>query len=135
MRTYTLTIDGHLPTKANSRRIVLNRKTKKPFSIKSEEANTWTEACILKCKTFMAGKKPLVGEVGLRAHVYYRSNRSDLDVSLLQDGLQKGGIYVNDRQIVQVQAFKHIDKLNPRCIIEVWEIQSKIEKNTSTNGT
>ena len=117
-RKYSFIIDGHLPTKANSRRIVPNKKTGKIMSIKSEDALNWTQACIYICNIFMAGKTPLKGPVALRAHIYYRSNRSDLDVSLLMDGLQKGRIYSNDRQVVYCESFKHIDP-----IVAIWELE------------
>jgi Holliday junction resolvase RusA-like endonuclease len=122
-RKYGFCLWGHLPTKANSRRIVTNKKTGKPFSIKSEDANTWTTDCILACREIMQGKTPLVGQLAMRVHVYYRSNRSDLSVELLMDGLQKGGIYLNDRQIIYQELFKQIDPENPRTEIAVWELE------------
>jgi hypothetical protein len=106
------------------------------MSIKSEDALNWIDACIYTCNVFMAGKIPLKGPVGLRARIYYRSNRSDLDVSLLMDGLQKGRVYLNDRQVVFCESYKEIDPIHPRTIVEVWEMEplEKIPVNHKTRG-
>jgi Holliday junction resolvase RusA-like endonuclease len=126
-RRFVFTLKGHLPTKANSRRIVTNRKTGKPFSIKSDDALSWTENCIIACKKLMRDQTPLLGKLGMKVHIYYRSNRSDLDVGLLQDGLQKGGVYGNDRQLVFIESRKEIDPISPRSEVEVWELEDPQE--------
>lgn len=129
-RRFVFTLKGHLPTKANSRRIVTNRKTGKPFSIKSDDARSWTEDCIIACKKLMRVQTPLLGKLGMKATVYYRSNRSDLSVELLMDGLQKGKVYTNDRQLVFIESRKEIDPINPRSEVEVWELEDPKKKGS-----
>jgi Holliday junction resolvase RusA-like endonuclease len=50
-------------------------------------------------------------------HIYYASQRPDLDESLILDLLQ-GILYKNDRQVRERHVYHFIDKLNPRT--EIW---------------
>ena len=67
--------------------------------------------------------KPFEGNIRFSAIVYYVDRRRDLDVALIQDCLQKAGIIKNDRQVQEIHAFRKIDKLNPRTIFTLEEIQ------------
>jgi len=57
--------------------------------------------------------------VSVSVWVWYPTRRQDLDVALVHDLLQKSGVIVNDRQIVEQHNYCHIDKLNPRVVVEV----------------
>ena len=62
--------------------------------------------------------RPLVCDVVVTVHVFYASRRPDLDESLILDLLQ-GNLYLNDRQVKEKHIYWHLDKENPRSIIEV----------------
>lgn len=87
----------------------------------SEEGRRFKIRCInaahLQCRT------PLTGDVSLRATVYFKDRKRDLDNCLkpLLDALQ-GIVYVNDRQVVHLDFTKALDKGNPRIEMEVTEV-------------
>jgi len=73
------------------------------------------------------------GNVCLEVKMYYKTKLSDLDVSLVQDILQRDvdkqygivlfkGLYLNDRQIFELHLYKYHDKENPRVEIKAYEI-------------
>jgi Holliday junction resolvase RusA-like endonuclease len=104
----------------NGRQVGRNRRTGKVFNIKSQAAREW-EASITDQAQLCAPRPMLQGPLQFSVLAYYRDNRSDLDVELLYDALQKI-VYKNDRQIVAKCAFKKIDARNPRCECLVREI-------------
>ena len=111
------TIIGEPASKANSRRLVINKKTGKPMSIKSEKALAYVKA-VQKQVPILA---PLLdGPLVAHISIYYASRRPDLDESLILDALQ-GRIYHNDRQIEIKHVSKGIDKKNPRAYVEIRE--------------
>ncbi|MBE0428129.1 MAG: RusA family crossover junction endodeoxyribonuclease [Nitrospirae bacterium] len=109
-------IFGEPASKANSRQIVFNKRTLKPQVIKSKKANQYLENFIFQCPK---PKKPIESSVALTAHIYYASNRPDLDESIIMDGLQKARVLKNDRLITQKHIYKHIDRKNPRAEIKI----------------
>lgn len=115
-----LKITGELCSKSNSRRIVM--RGKRPLVIKSEKALLYEESSLLQLSNQLRGFDAYEGYVRLIAHVYYSTKRPDLDISLLQDVLEKAGVYKNDRQVVEIHAFKYWDKENPRVLVEVEEV-------------
>ncbi len=119
-----LTIIGELASKSNSRRLVL--RGKHPRIIKSEKALNYEQSAMLQIKMQRGLPETLEGAISAEFHVYYASRRPDLDVSLIQDVLQKAGIYKNDRQIVELHAFKYIDKNNPRVLIKINEVDDPL---------
>lgn len=125
------TILGECASKSNSRRLV--RFGERIASIKSKKALEYTESAILqipdRCKLM------LEGPIKLTVVAYYASRRPDLDLSVLMDALQakfKGseaprklirrGVYLNDRQLIEQHFYRRLDKLNPRCEIQVEEL-------------
>jgi len=64
--------------------------------------------------------KPLEGNVGIILWVYRPRKVGDLDntLKLLLDGL-KGYAWIDDKQIIQIQAYRFDDKENPRAVIQV----------------
>ncbi len=111
-------IYGEPASKANSRKIIINKRTLKPQVIKSDKANRYLRDFVLQCPK---PKHPINNHVVLTAHIYYASDRPDLDESVIMDGLQKAGIIKNDRLIREKHIYKFIDKVNPRVEIEIKE--------------
>ena len=68
----------------------------------------------------------LSGPIRLEATIYYPSRRSDLDESLIMDGLQ-GLVIENDRQIIEKIIVKRLDPANPRSIITITELDGDLE--------
>lgn len=114
-----LKIHGQLFSKSNSR--VFSQRGGKPILFKRKEVLDYVEGALWELKPQLRGHKPYENPVYLKATIYYRSKRSDLDVSLLQDILEKAGVYLNDRQVYKIECEKRFDKENPRCLIEVDE--------------
>lgn len=104
-------VSGELASKSNSR-----IRTHWGGFIKSDKARRFCkdfEAQIPKQRTAFEGPCKLI------ATVYYASRRPDLDISLLQDCIQKQGIIKNDRQIDALEIYKQIDKGAPRVHFRV----------------
>jgi len=113
-------IYGTLYGKANSRRIVVNRRTRKPMVVKQSGALKFEQ-------DFMAQVKrppvPFEGKVALSALVYYPNNRQDLEIELLKDCIEKTGILKNDKQVVEYRRIiRKLDKNNPRVVFALREI-------------
>jgi hypothetical protein len=144
------TILGAPCSKANSRRLmIINRR---PAFIKSEAALQYERDVEkqLRAESRMMFSEP----VRVTMHIYYESERPDLDESLILDCLQarykrykgplyevradefaygKGerkliskGVYLNDRLVREKHIYHHIDKLNPRTEIEVELITAQL---------
>ena len=113
------TILGEPASKANSRRIVTvgrGRHAQRRV-IKSEKALGW----VATARAQIARQRPaalLEGRLRFEAVIYYRSERPDLDASLLLDVLQ-GVVFRNDRQCREQHLYHAIDKANPRSEIVV----------------
>jgi Holliday junction resolvase RusA-like endonuclease len=120
---FSATVDGSLPSMKNQRRIVLNKATGKPFSIKSKKAEDYATSFMYqigqKCP-----KKPITADLSLRVRVWYPSKKNDLDIEFLCDLLEKTGIIANDRQIKHKEATHcGVDKVNPRVIFTLYEVK------------
>jgi len=107
-------IYGTLYGKANSRRLVTNRRTGKSMMIKQDGALRFEQ-------DFMAqAKRPLVpyeGKVALSTIVYYPNNRQDLEIELLKDCIERAGILKNDKQIWEYCGIiRKLSKDNPRVV-------------------
>lgn len=63
---------------------------------------------------------PYTGDIALIIDVFRRYKMGDLDnrLKIILDALQ-GTIYRDDKQIVEIHAIRHEDKLNPRVEVEV----------------
>lgn len=123
MDDINITIMGETCSKSNSRRLV--NRGGKPMFIKSQKALDYEANALVQLKLHKNRYKwqTIEGPCVLEAEIYYASRRPDLDVSLLQDVLEKGGVYKNDRQIVELHLFKHLDKNNPRSVVTVYEAE------------
>jgi Holliday junction resolvase RusA-like endonuclease len=110
MDSVTLTIYGECVSMKNSR-----QKTSWGGIIKSDKARQYESDIIAQVKTL---PKLLEGELSVTMHLYYTTQRPDLDGDLILDCLQ-GRIYQNDRQVREKHLFHGIDKVNPRAEIEI----------------
>lgn len=112
-----LKINGKLYNKSNARKFTHIRG--RPMLIKSNEAQLYEQSAILQIKTQLGSHTAFEEPVVLEVHVWYENKRPDLDVSLLQDILEKAGVYKNDRLVHEIHAFKYFDKDNPRVLVRV----------------
>jgi Holliday junction resolvase RusA-like endonuclease len=115
-----LTILGQPYSKANSRRLV--NRGGKPMFIKSKEALEYQESALWQLKS-QVRKKMFESPVAVEMTIYYKSQRPDLDESLILDILEKAGVYKNDRLVREKHIFHGIDKDNPRAEIAIWQIE------------
>lgn len=113
----TLKIDGDLMSKSNSRIMTTRggrtRLIKKPKAIEYEESALW------QLKGQLRGHVTFTRPVRLDVRVWYSSMRPDLDVSLLQDVLEKAGVYKNDRLVEEIHAHRFLDRENPRLEVTI----------------
>lgn len=111
MKPIYLVVLGEPASKANSRKLVMFGK--RPASIKSDKARGYARDFDLQVRPIL----PLMqGELRIDLWIYYRTQRPDLDESLILDLLQ-GKIYENDRQVRERHVYHMIDKENPRIEI------------------
>lgn len=103
----------------NSRMIVRNPKTGKPFSIKKPEVSQAFHDFIIQAKNEWGGRPPVPQPATLKATIYYPSKRSDLDDGMLMDVLEKARIVENDRHIWRKEITKGINKDLPRVDFDV----------------
>ncbi len=115
---------GQLCSKSNSRQIVtINNR---PAIIKNKEAREYVKTFV---RLFFNPGIPFEGFLRMTVTAYYQDRRRDLDIALLQDCLQEGSrtnpgarVIKNDRQIIEIHAFRRLDKLNPRTVFSLEEI-------------
>ena len=117
LRWWTAVIEGEPASKANSRRVV--RRGKFTRVIKSEKALDYV-ARLREQIAPLPPERMLRGRLALTAHVYYASNRPDLDISLILDALQ-GLVYQNDRQVREMHLHHRIDRAHPRTRLHIAE--------------
>src|SRR3990167_9516512 len=99
-RGVKLTILGQVCSMKNRRMILRNRRTGKPFSAKSSDAERYAQDFLAQvpgwAKLALGSlTEPLQAEVT----AYYVDMRSDLDVEIVFDCLQAAGVIANDRYI------------------------------------
>lgn len=117
-----LKIKGKLLSKSNSR--VFTTRGRRPMLLKRPEAIEYTNNAIIQIKQQLKNHECYTSPVILEAHIWYKSKLSDLDVSLLQDVLEKAGVYQNDRLVHEIHAFKYFDKENPRVLVRIHELKN-----------
>ena len=132
------TILGQPQSKANSRRLVTINNS--PRSIKSKAALAFEKSMLRQIPP--KARVRLDGPVRVCVRIWYASNRSDLDESIVLDCLQdryatrrtkqgvvrdlvQHGVYKNDRQVHFKVVVHAIDRNNPRAqvIVEPLEMQ------------
>ena len=113
----TFQILGEPASKANSRKIV--KFGNRMASIKSDKARAYWNSAEQQMPT---GIVPTKNDVCVEMVIYYRTRRPDLDESLILDIMQ-GHLYENDRQVKQKKIYWQLDRVNPRTIIRVTELE------------
>jgi hypothetical protein len=134
------TIIGEAVSKANSRQLVPT-KSGKVRSIKSDKALAFEASMLRQIPTH--ARAMWTGRCAIRLHMFYASERPDLDESLVLDCLQARfkkvkrrngsfekvmthrGVVVNDRQFRRKFVYHDIDKLCPRVEITVWKLDQQ----------
>lgn len=68
-------------------------------------------------------REPFKGEVAVTVHVYRKQRSGDLDnrLKVLLDAL-KDVAFEDDKQVVEIHAFRFEDKANPRVVVEIREV-------------
>jgi Holliday junction resolvase RusA-like endonuclease len=111
-----ITILGQVPSKSNGYKIGNNRLYKSKELKDYENRFSWLYA-------LAQGKpsEPLKEKFSITIHVYFQSNRSDLDnaAKIILDCLQACKIIENDRLCHELHMVKYIDKENPRIKFEI----------------
>ena len=123
-QSVSFTVLGVPASKSNRRRAAVNPRTGQRMSIKSKEALKYCEDFALQVPP--EAKQGLGSQTALLRgiiSVWYPALRSDVDVELIWDLLQKCGVVTNDRWIREKFIYgAEIDPANPRVEITVEEI-------------
>lgn len=115
-----ITINGKIPSKSNSYRIVtVNGRS---HLAKSKRLTLYEQSFYLQCP--IRGRM-IKGFFRLDVDVYYENMRPDLDgcFKILLDCLQSCKAIKNDRQCVEIHARKLTDKERPRVEFEIEEVE------------
>ena len=89
---------------------------------KSKEAKAWEEEAGWALKKQWK-RKPLEHRIGLQIDWYFKKERDiSSGLKILEDLLQRQGVYINDSQIVMEFIRKEFDKDNPRVEILMAEL-------------
>jgi crossover junction endodeoxyribonuclease RusA len=94
-----------------------------PVRVKTGRAKKFIKAVGKVCEVERV--RPFAGEVKVDIHVYRPRRVGDLDGSFkaIFDAL-KGHAFEDDKQIVEIHAYRLDDKFNPRVEIEIFELQA-----------
>lgn len=111
-------IHGEPASKSNSRQLV--RIGGKWRLIKSKKARDYVASVARQVEPLPEAQQ-LRAPIAMTAHVFYASERPDLDPSLILDALQ-GRIYANDRAVREMHLYHHIDREQPRAVVTLFEI-------------
>ena len=119
MSTLSFTLYGEPASKSNSRRLV--QIGGRPRFIKSKKALSYVKAIQLQANALRLPMFEKGVDLSITMHIFYASRRPDLDESVVLDALQDI-VYHNDRQIKEKHIYWGLDKVEPRCEIELREI-------------
>lgn len=137
--TIRFTIFGECASKSNQRKLVTfgRGEDARPALIKSEKARHYERDALRQIPP--AARVRLQGPVKVTLRIFYASERPDLDESVVLDVLQdrykgKGdgrvlvqkGVYLNDRQVREKHVYHAIDRKNPRCEVEVEQLEREL---------
>lgn len=118
-----MVILGNVPSKKNSKRIVTNRSTGKPFIISSKIHESWHTTAIPEMKKQWEGYAVTAYPIDVTIIFFWKDlRRHDLDngVATILDALKDAGVIEDDDfthiQCVQAQ-YGGLDRENPRCEI------------------
>ena len=119
MSTVSFKLYGEPASKSNSRRLV--QIGGRPRFIKSQKALNYVKAIQLQANALRLPMFEKGVNLSITMHSFYASRRPDLDESVILDALQEI-VYHNDRQIKEKHIYWGLDKVEPRCEIELREI-------------
>jgi Holliday junction resolvase RusA-like endonuclease len=132
------TIQGEPASKANQRKLVTLKG--KPALIKSPKALDYVQSALLQIP--MAARQRLEGPIEVHMRIFYRTEKPDLDESVILDVLQdqwarvngqriliQSGVYRNDRQVRRKVIEHGIDKQRPRAEISIQSLNREGEPN------
>ena len=119
MSTVSFKLYGEPASKSNSRRLV--QIGGRPRFIKSQKALNYVKAIQLQANALRLPMFEKGVDLSITMHIFYASRRPDLDESVILDALQEI-VYHNDRQIKEKHIYWGLDKVEPRCEIELREI-------------
>ena len=119
MSTVSFKLYGEPASKSNSRRLV--QIGGRPRFIKSQKALSNVKAIQLQANALRLPMFEKGVNLSITMHIFYASRRPDLDESVILDALQEI-VYHNDRQIKEKHIYWGLDKVEPRCEIELREI-------------
>ncbi|MBQ3966212.1 MAG: RusA family crossover junction endodeoxyribonuclease [Treponema sp.] len=116
---YRITILGDVPSKANSYKVATIRGH--GTLIKTKTVKDYEKSFFLQCQHRNAN---ITGFFKIEIKTFFSSNRKDLDgcFKTLLDCLQQCNVIKNDRQCVEIHAYKYVDKENPRVEITITEL-------------
>lgn len=124
----TQIIIGKCPSKSNCYKVI--QLGKHASLAKTKALTDYEKSFYLQCNIYR--NKNITGLFEIHLHVYYDSNRADLDNSLkiILDCLQKVNAIKNDNNCVKIIAEKFIDKIKPRIEFTLKPIQYFFIQNT-----
>ena len=114
-----LALFGPIYSKANSRMVGFNPKTKKQVNIKPKKAREAVKSFVYQAKSQWCRRNHLEAPIYVKMDIFYQSRRPDLDDSLICDCLEKAGVIGNDRFIFHKILTKFLDPKNPRVESEL----------------
>ena len=120
------TIYGQVVAKANSYKAVPDKSTGGRRIIKNEDVRNYEKSFARQCKIYRNRK--IDGMFKLLIAVYQKSQRYDLDNSIktVLDCLQQVNAITNDSLCYSIVAEKRIDRLNPRIVFAIEEIEPRL---------
>ena len=121
-----ITIMGKVPSKSSSRRIILNRRTGFPMVISSAEVLQYEKDFTKQITGEHKNNFPEKTRLKVWITWFTDSFRQDLDApaKAIFDNLQKAGVIFNDNRIDEYSIVRKIDKVNPRAVITITEVEN-----------
>ena len=125
MSKLTLTIYGKVPAKSSSRKLIYNYKLGRQMIVSSDEVEQYEIDFEKQITSKYKNKFNPDSRLDVSIIWYTDSNRQDIDSpsKCIFDCLQKCEVIKNDNRIDEFYIVRGIDKLNPRIIITIEEIQ------------
>lgn len=89
----------------------------------SQEAREYRDRCGWMVREQLGAFEPLTGLIAVTMHFYRPRKSGDLDnrIKISLDAL-RGIVYDDDKGIIEIHAYQHEDKLNPRIELEILEL-------------
>src|SRR3972149_5837091 len=114
----SVTLSGIAFSLKNSRKMVINPRTKRPMFITNPKAKVELAGFISQLKAWWGDRPFLPAPVAIRMVLYYPDRRHDGSDGIIKDPLQAAGVVENDRHIYSSSYRKAFDPKHPR--VELW---------------